>query len=84
MITSSQYTIKGRTMYREYKVNGQTYHLFDEGPGVPYGLYREDADNFILLAKVPGDDAPALEQVEAYVLRGCALHGVHSDPALFH
>ena len=84
MITYSQNTIKGRTMYQEYKVDGLSYHLFDEGPGVPYGLYREDADDFILLAKVPGEDAPALEQVEAYVLRGCALHAVHTDPARLH
>ena len=84
MNTYSQSTVNGRTMYREYKINGLSYHLFDEGPGVPYGLYREDGDDFALLAKVPGDDAPALEQVEAYVLRGCALLGAHSDPALLH
>ena len=84
MNTYSQSTVKGRTMYQEYIISGLSYHLFDEGPGVPYGLYRENGDDFILLAKVPGDDAPALEQVEAYVLRGCALHGAQSDPALFH
>lgn len=76
--------IKGRTMYQEYQIKGQSYHLFDEGPGVPYGLYREDAEDFVLLAKVAGDVAPPLEQIEAYVLHGCPLLTAQSNPARLH
>ena len=84
MITGSQAAVTGRTMYKKYHVAGETYHLLDEGPNTPYGLYREGGDDFILVAWVPGDDAPAQEQIEAYVLYGCALHGGHGRGAMLH
>jgi hypothetical protein len=76
--------VRGRTLYREYEIKGYNYHLFDEGPDAPYGLYREHDDDFVLVARVDGDDAPSQQQVEAYVLRGAYLHGGNSNPARLH